>query len=92
MSINISVNGPYTPGDIYFGDCHPLDRVATDAEATAYKTKQDKDQANSAIFTQIALLELKQARSMRESVLTGDLTRLQGIENQIVVLRAQLKL
>jgi len=91
MSTNISVGGPYTPGDIYFGDCCIGDREATAQEAADYEAKRNKTVSNATIMMQISAFEAKQARGVREAVLTGDLTRLQGIETEIIALRLQLK-
>ena len=47
-----------------------------------------KDAANVKIKAQIARLEAGHHRAIREATLTGDKTRLQAIEDQIVTLRA----
>lgn len=47
--------------------------------------------SNAVILAQIAELEAKQARGIRECLLTGDKTGLTMIDNQIRALRAQLK-
>jgi hypothetical protein len=77
-------------GTFYFGDCKAGDRAATAEEIAMWKAAHDKVAANSAITTQIAALETKQARGVREAVLAGNLTYLQVIETQISALRAQL--
>lgn len=47
-------------------------------------------QAKTLVLAQIAALEAKQDRSVREAILTGDTTRVKAINDEIIALRAQL--
>lgn len=49
-----------------------------------------KDAKNAQLKIQIARIEATQGRAIREAALTGDLTRLQAIEDQIAELRKGL--
>ena len=51
----------------------------------------NKDRLNATIKVQIVALETQQHRAIREAVLSGDKTRLLALEDQIKLLRAQLK-
>lgn len=48
-------------------------------------------QVNAGIKKQIATLETKQARAVREFILSGDKTRIEAIEAEIVALRGSLQ-
>jgi hypothetical protein len=88
-------NEPYDliDGEIYF-DHEPTEddlKLAFPNYETA-KINHENEIFNSNIGEQIAILELKQARSLREIALGQDSkVYLQAIENQIISLRSQLK-
>lgn len=56
----------------------------------ALQATEAQAQAHAETIAQIEALEAKQHRAIREATLTGDKTRLQAIESQIVELRKLL--
>ena len=63
--------------------------VELDAETVAANQARVEEQRKQAIYTQIATIEAKQGRAVREAAL-GDTTHLVAIEAQIEALRATL--
>jgi len=83
--------GMETQDEVVFSD------YATEAELlaafpgrSALLDAEAKAQARVEVIAQIEALESTQPRAIREAVLIGDKTRLQGIEDQIATLRAKL--
>lgn len=63
------------------------------ADLVAHRAKQKAASINSKIKAQIAELEMKQGRALREAALgmAGAVARLTTIESDIIALRAQMK-
>jgi len=55
------------------------------------KPDEVKQASNASIVAEIASLEATQHRAVRECILTGDKTRLQALDDKIVVLRSKLQ-
>jgi ribosomal protein L9 len=73
-----------------------IEREATASEVAeiearkANKATLEKESHNRAIKEKIDALEVKQARSVREAILTGDKTYLSQYNDQIIALRSQI--
>jgi hypothetical protein len=65
-------------------------RAADKAESDQRAAEQLEATRKADIFAQIAVIEKKQDRSVREAILTGNNTYLQQYEDQIAALRATL--
>lgn len=55
------------------------------------KTESEIFLYNKSLLTQIEKLETRQSRAVRDALLTGDITRIQTIENEIATLRYKLR-
>ena len=77
--------------DLYF---RTEDWSATQRPYVTYTRKSDEqinEVANNKVKAQIAALEARQHRAIREATLTGDKTRLQKLDDDIAALRSQLR-
>ena len=77
--------------DLYF---RTEDWSATQRPYVTYTRKSDEqinEVANNKVKAQIAALEARQHRTIREATLTGDKTRLQKFDDDIAALRSQLR-
>ena len=77
--------------DTYF---RTEDWSATQRPYVTYTRKSDEqinEVANNKVKAQIAALEARQHRAIREATLTGDKTRLQKLDDDIAALRSQLR-
>ena len=77
--------------DLYF---RTENWFATQRPYVTYTRKSDEqinEVANNKVKAQIAALEARQHRAIREATLTGDKTRLQKLDDDIAALRSQLR-
>lgn len=83
--------GMEMPGEILFDHYATEEDLQTAFPGRVQALAEDLRQEQQAeIKARILALEAGQGRAIREAALTGDRTRLQAIEEQIVELRAQL--